>query len=163
MIVPNSYLSKTANMPINWDRKLQVRDDSFDLGSWNIHLELQSSSIEAFVACSTFFCCFFLVVEQAVNFHVLTFTRRFKASRRFHISIIWHFPTLDSGNFIEFWNQGFLGGKTTKHYRFFVSRMDKALNRLHGLVQIWSFECLEALVNMSSRESELVENESDWH
>lgn len=40
--------------------------------------------------------------------------------------------------------------------------MDKALNRLHGLVQIWSFECLQVLEKMSRRNSdELEENESE--
>lgn len=40
--------------------------------------------------------------------------------------------------------------------------MDKALNRFHGLVQIWSFECLEAMSSMPARkDSDLVENESE--
>lgn len=40
--------------------------------------------------------------------------------------------------------------------------MDKALNRFHGLVQIWSFECLQAFEEMSRSDYESdEENESD--
>lgn len=45
--------------------------------------------------------------------------------------------------------------------------MDGALSRLHGLVQIWSFECLQALEKMSRKNSDVekvddeVENESE--
>jgi hypothetical protein len=38
---------------------------------------------------------------------------------------------------------------------------DVVLSRFHGLVQIWSFECLEAIGKMSQKESDLVENESN--
>lgn len=42
-------------------------------------------------------------------------------------------------------------------------QMDKALNRLHGLVQIWSFECLEVMSKMPTRQnSDLEENESEF-
>lgn len=39
--------------------------------------------------------------------------------------------------------------------------MDKALVRFHGLVQIWSFECLQVLENMSLENSDVEENESE--
>lgn len=32
--------------------------------------------------------------------------------------------------------------------------MDRALNRLHGLVQIWSFECLQVMEETSRKNTE---------
>lgn len=42
--------------------------------------------------------------------------------------------------------------------------MDRALQRFHGLVQIWSVECLQALEEMSRRasSSDIEENESNF-
>lgn len=44
--------------------------------------------------------------------------------------------------------------------------MDRALNRLHGLVQIWSFECLQVMEgtmpkNIDNSDDEVEENESE--
>jgi hypothetical protein len=42
--------------------------------------------------------------------------------------------------------------------------MDKPLARFHGLVQIWSFECLQAFIEMSRSDYESEEeNESDYY
>lgn len=45
--------------------------------------------------------------------------------------------------------------------------MDRALSRFHGLVQIWSFECLQVMEEISRKniehevEHEVEENESE--
>lgn len=45
--------------------------------------------------------------------------------------------------------------------------MDRVLNRLHGLVQIWSFECLQVMEEISRKNTEVEvdveveENESE--